>query len=381
MQVIDLVEKSEEKGRERKAAHDAIGLGIPVPPTSATAGDPLNMHHSSFSKNARRMSLPSTPNPAPKGVPRWFLPVAACTAYSITSLATTFSNKAIMNIYDFDYPLFLTIYQNAFVALWVLILSNWGAITVEPLEQRKVQMWMPANVAFVLMLVFSQLSLGRISVAMVTVFKNFATIAITLGDRIFFDNPISPSIAVSLAIMAGGSVVAGFNDLEYRTDGYIYLTLNCAFQASYILYMNKVMQILKLDKWSSMYYNNIIAIPMLIPCFLIFKELDTVFFSPVWSLPSFWALLFVNGACSFGISLCSFWAISVTTPTTYSMVGGFNKIPLTILGSVIFKTAFTLMGKLSVLVGLSGAMVYTWAKSKQQSEKRKLLDKQKQASP
>jgi hypothetical protein len=36
---------------------------------------------------------------------------------------------------------------------------------------------------------------------MVTVFKNFTTITITLGDCFFFHNPISPSIAGSLAIM------------------------------------------------------------------------------------------------------------------------------------------------------------------------------------
>jgi hypothetical protein len=36
---------------------------------------------------------------------------------------------------------------------------------------------------------------------MVTVFKNFTTITITLGDRIFFDNPISLPIAGSLGVM------------------------------------------------------------------------------------------------------------------------------------------------------------------------------------
>lgn len=45
--------------------------------------------------------------------------------------------------------------------------------------------------------------------------------------------------------------------------------------------MNKVMSVLKLDKWSSMYYNNVISIPLLIPCFFVFKELDQVFISYV----------------------------------------------------------------------------------------------------
>jgi hypothetical protein len=32
-------------------------------------------------------------------------------AYSITSMATTLSNKAVINFYGFDYPLFLTMFQ------------------------------------------------------------------------------------------------------------------------------------------------------------------------------------------------------------------------------------------------------------------------------
>jgi hypothetical protein len=39
------------------------------------------------------------------------LPVVACLAYSMTSMATTLSNKAIINFYSFDYPLFLTVFQ------------------------------------------------------------------------------------------------------------------------------------------------------------------------------------------------------------------------------------------------------------------------------
>jgi uncharacterized protein YqhQ len=46
-----------------------------------------------------------------RAVPRWVMPVVACLAYSITSMAMTFSNKAIIKFYDFDYPLFLTVFQ------------------------------------------------------------------------------------------------------------------------------------------------------------------------------------------------------------------------------------------------------------------------------
>jgi len=327
----------------------------------ALGDDPLTTQHNV----SQRPQAQANPSLSASARSRWLLPVVACVAYSMTSMATTLSNKAVINFYGFDYPLFLTAFQNSFVVVFVLLLHQWGSISVEALESRKVHAWLPLNVCFVLMLVTSQLSLGLISVAMVTVFKNFTTITITLGDRIFFGNPISMPIAGSLGVMALGSIVAGYNDLEFRVDGYTYLLLNCAFQTTYTLYLNKLMKTLNLGKWSMVYYNNIIAIPLLIPCVLYFREFDTVLDSPAWSLPSFWLLLFVNGSCSVGISLCSFWAMGLTSPTTTSMVGSFNKIPLTIVGSLIFRTPFTLMGKLSTMVSLGGALLYTWAKSLQ----------------
>jgi GDP-mannose transporter len=383
VQVIDLVDPAKgESWRERKpttatATDDALDLGISPPATSSSSSSSSSSSMSSSSTagagdhhNPNRRPpnpIPAAPGhtiPVTKGIPRWVLPVVACLAYSMTSMATTLSNKAIINFYSFDYPLFLTVFQNAFVVVFVLLLGQWGSISVEPLESRKVSAWLPLNMCFVLMLVTSQLSLGLISVAMVTVFKNFTTIAITLGDRIFFDNPISPSIAGSLGIMAVGSIVAGYNDLEFRADGYFYLFLNCAFQTTYTLYLNKLMRTLNLNKWSMVYYNNIIAIPLLIPCFFFFKELDTILSAEAWSIPSFWVLLFLNGSCSVGISMCSFWAMGLTSPTTTSMVGSFNKIPLTIVGSIIFKTPFNAIGRASTMVGLGGALVYTWAKSR-----------------
>jgi len=60
--------------------------------------------------------------------------------------------------------------------------------------------------------------LRQILVAMVTVFKNSTTIAITLGDCFFFLNPISPGISGLLAAMVAlyprtWGVVMGVDEL------------------------------------------------------------------------------------------------------------------------------------------------------------------------
>jgi len=75
-------------------------------------------------------------------------------------------------------------------------------------------------------------------------------------------------------------------------------------------------------------------------------------------------LLVWSGFASFFLSLTSFWAVRVTSPTTYSVVGSLNKIPLAILGYLFFESNMSTLGMLSVGVGLGSAFLYTYAKLK-----------------
>lgn len=87
---------------------------------------------------------------------------------------------------------------------------------------------------------------------------------------------------------------------------------------------------------------------------------------------------FVSGVSSFLISVCSFWAVKATSPTTYryeinsisilinyfSIVGTLNKIPLTVLGIVFFSAPISNLGGVSIAIGLSGGILYSYEKNK-----------------
>ncbi|KAL6061297.1 GDP-mannose transporter into the lumen of the Golgi [Balamuthia mandrillaris] len=162
--------------------------------------------------------------------------------------------------------------------------------------------------------------------------------------------------------------------------------LNCVSQTSQILYTNSIMRHNKMDPFASSLYNNLLAIPILIPYIIWGRELEVAFSrysslasfsfsafsflltktklcSEAWDYASFYWVLLLNGICGFGISISIFWTIQQTSATTYSVVGSLNKIPLTILGSVLFPTRFTSMGKLSIAVGLCGGIIYSYAKA------------------
>ncbi|KAL6051207.1 GDP-mannose transporter into the lumen of the Golgi [Balamuthia mandrillaris] len=294
----------------------------------------------------------------------WVLPVAACSMYTFCSMAMTLTNKTLQNSFLFPYNGLILLYQSVATVLLLYVCKRVGWITAElNFNIEFAKQWLPCNILFVLVLVTSQYSLALLSVAMVTIFKNFTTIFITLGDRILFFNPISKGVALSLSVMFIGSIAAGWYDLGYNGWGYFWMGLNCVSQTSQILYTNSIMRHNKMDPFASSLYNNLLAIPILIPYIIWGRELEVAFSSEAWDYASFYWVLLLNGICGFGISISIFWTIQQTSATTYSVVGSLNKIPLTILGSVLFPTRFTSMGKLSIAVGLCGGIIYSYAKA------------------
>jgi hypothetical protein len=58
-----------------------------------------------------------------------------------------------------------------------------------------------------------------------------------------------------------------------------------------------------------------------------------------------------SGVVGFAISFCSLWFLSSTTPTTYSLVGSLNKIPLAVIGLLTFQAKPTIKNTMSVGIG------------------------------
>lgn len=203
---------------------------------------------------------------------------------------------------------------------------------------------------------------------MVTIFKNFTTIAITFGDYLLYGNPISPGVAISLLIMFFGSFFASLNDLEFNFWGYVFMLGNCTAQTCYVLYMRKALT--KLDNYSAVFYNNVLSIPLLVPFVVFHNEFTGITEAEAVISPSFYLVVIASAITGFCISLTTFWAISATSPTTYSVVGSLNKIPLTIIGSYVFQTKFSTAGLLSIIVALFGGVVYSAAKHQQAMAKQ-----------
>jgi len=76
------------------------------------------------------------------------------------------------------------------------------------------------------------------------------------------------------------------------------------------------------------------------------------------------------------MSFVVLWMISETSPTTYSIVGAVNKIPLSILSIWWFQTKFSFIGGTTGIGALLGSIVYVITKPPKTKPKKEKNDQE-----
>lgn len=103
-----------------------------------------------------------------------------------------------------------------------------------------------------------------LTVSMFTVFKNTTIILIALGEQRLFHSRITGLMWVSFAMIVGGSVIGGANDLNFNVRGYAWQVINCFCSAAYILYMRLAIKKVGFADFDSVFYNNCLSIPVML---------------------------------------------------------------------------------------------------------------------
>ncbi|KAF7723003.1 GDP-mannose transporter into the lumen of the Golgi [Apophysomyces ossiformis] len=132
--------------------------------------------------------------------------------------------------------------------------------------------------------------------------------------------------------------------------------------------MRKCITTSKFGDFDTVYYNNLLSIPLLVlPSLLLedwSKENLALNFPPDQSIARLWAIAF-SGASAFAMSYSSAWCVRATSSTTYSMVGSLNKLPIAISGIVFFGDPATLGDLSAIAIGMRfvAGVLYSYAKS------------------
>lgn len=303
-------------------------------------------------------------------------PIILCILYSFCSISMTLSNKYILTVYEFDFNLFLLILQNGICVLLLLVARKLNWIEFEGLDRKKIINWIPLNILFVGMLLSGFTTINLLSVPMVTIFKNCTNILVTAGDFIFYKRRPSRGVVGALLLTLFGAIFAGKNDLEFNLQGYIAALINSCVTATYALYMPRAISDSNLSMFGRVYYNNLISLPLVfVVDNLVFYDINRFFKSEQSASATLILLILFSGCIGFFLSLCSFQCVQITSPTTYSMVGSTNKVPLAILGIFLFKTKVDSGSFIFISLSLLAGILFGYAKSKEK-EQAKLKEKE-----
>eukprot|EP00197_Chlamydomonas_leiostraca_P010279 CAMPEP_0202885236 /NCGR_PEP_ID=MMETSP1391-20130828/41562_1 /ASSEMBLY_ACC=CAM_ASM_000867 /TAXON_ID=1034604 /ORGANISM="Chlamydomonas leiostraca, Strain SAG 11-49" /LENGTH=360 /DNA_ID=CAMNT_0049568479 /DNA_START=49 /DNA_END=1131 /DNA_ORIENTATION=- len=291
--------------------------------------------------------------------------------YAASSGCLTLLNKYALAGFGWTAPNALLFYQCALTVVLVKMCEILGLVKpLQPLKLDLVLVWLPVNLLFVGMIGTSFYALKAVGVGMVTVWKNLSNFVTAMGDVFIFRKSYTWPVWGTLFMMLFSAVVGASTDARFTWEGYSWQFLNCALTSAYALYLRSVMDKVaehttnkqRMDEFSMVYYNNLLSLPCIAVLMWQFGEFGGLTAQPALRNTEFLVVAGAGGIIGFAISFSSLWFLSQTTATIYSLVGALNKIPVAIVGLLVFKEPTNPKNLASIVIGLLAGVLFVQAK-------------------
>jgi len=328
-------------------------------------------------------------------IPTALLPV---TSYCAASILMTVVNKYCVSGQQFTMNFLLLTIQSTVCVACVLFFKKTGIIKFRDFDSTDAKKWFPISFLLVSVIYTGSKSLQYLSIPVYTIFKNLTIILIAYGEVIWFGGRVTQLTMVSFFLMVLSSVIAAWSDIATGIQGiqsswsdtfsavaasasvtaaltkhigYFWMMVNCLTTAAYVLSMRKRIKVTGFKDWDTMFYNNLLSIPVLVVFSFIVEDWGSESLNQNFPAPTRTVLLFAitfSGAAAVGISYTTAWCVRTTSSTTYSMVGALNKLPIALSGIIFFGDAATFGSISAIGVGFVAGLVYAMAKNNQKKE-------------
>ncbi|PPQ65878.1 hypothetical protein CVT24_011209 [Panaeolus cyanescens] len=331
------------------------------------------------------------------------LPPIVC--YCVASILMTVVNKFVVSGANFSMNFLLLCMQSTVCVACVLAVKKMGVISFRNFDMQDAKAWFPISFLLVSVIYTGSKSLQHLSIPVYTIFKNLTIILIAYGEVIWFGGKVTALTFVSFIFMVVSSVIAAWSDVSSALSGslpavstgvslsalqtlagavrslhvgYFWMLTNCLTNAAYVLAMRKKIKSIGFSDWDSMFYNNLLSIPVLAVFSIVVENWGSENLSrnfPPETRNFLLTAIAFSGAAAVGISYTTAWCIRVTSSTTYSMVGALNKLPVAASGLIFFGDPVTVGSVSSIGVGFFAGLVYAVAKNNQKkTEAREKAD-------
>ncbi|KAI5121508.1 hypothetical protein M0805_006545 [Coniferiporia weirii] len=315
--------------------------------------------------------------------------------YCLASILMTVVNKFVVSGADFSMNFLLLTIQSSVCVACVATVKRAGFISFREFDMQDAKKWFPISVMLVSVIYTGSKSIQYLSIPVYTIFKNLTIILIAYGEVIWFGGRVTGLTFLSFVIMVVSSIVAAWSDIANALDttwssqdpaaaigglhavqnaltklniGYFWMFFNCITSAAFVLSMRKRIKVMGFSDWDTMFYNNLLSIPVLAVFSLLLEDWSAENLAknfPPETRSFLLSAIAFSGAAAVGISFTTAWCIRATSSTTYSMVGALNKLPVAASGMLFFGDPVTLGSVSAVSVGFLAGVVYAVAKINQ----------------
>ncbi|KAL8724893.1 MAG: hypothetical protein Q9181_006636 [Wetmoreana brouardii] len=315
-------------------------------------------------------------------------PVLPVLSYCGSSILMTVTNKYVLSGFGFNLNFFLLCVQSVICVVAIQMCKSSGIISYRDFNSDEARKWFPVSLLLIGMIFTSTKALQFLSIPVYTIFKNLTIILIAYGEVLWFGGTVTGMALFSFGLMVLSSVIAAWADIQHALQnyghseteasakvsslnaGYMWMLINCLCSAAYVLGMRKRIKVTNFKDFDTMFYNNVLSIPILLVASLLFENWSSanieINFPPLQRNRIVLAMIF-SGLSTVFISYTSAWCVRVTSSTTYSMVGALNKLPIALSGLIFFDAPVTIPSVSAIGVGFVSGIVYALAKVKQSS--------------
>ncbi|KAJ6012958.1 hypothetical protein N7499_012442 [Penicillium canescens] len=327
------------------------------------------------------------PTPSPRTVPSAMSnsPVLPVLAYCGSSIMMTVMNKYVLSGLDFNLNFLLLCVQSLVCIVAIQTCKSMGLITYRDFSADEARKWFPITLLLIGMIYTGSKALQFLSIPVYTIFKNLTIILIAYGEVLWFGGSVTSLTLFSFGLMVVSSLIAAWADIKHAVEstgdtsskvstlnaGYVWMLINCLCTSSYVLGMRKRIKLTNFKDFDTMFYNNLLSIPVLIVLTLLVEDWSSANLArnfPEANRDGIFFAMVLSGASSVFISYTSAWCVRVTSSTTYSMVGALNKLPIAVSGLVFFDAPVTFPSVSAIAIGFISGIVYAVAKIKQNAK-------------
>ena len=302
--------------------------------------------------------------------------IFAALFYGISSLLVVFVNKIVLTTYEFPSFLFLACMQFFATCVVLGVLSVARYIELPRLSVEIIREVLPVSLMFLGNVISGLGSTQALNLPMFTALRRFSILMTMMGEYLVLSSVPSNPVAISVAMMVGGAVIAAVFDLTFNAWGYFYILLNDIFTALNGVYLKKASLSSKCSKMAVLFYNSAFSSFFVIIFFMTGQmyyydhnvgsaegsELDRVLRFKGWMKLDF-ILLFVLAATmgsvlNYSIFLCT----SVNSALTTAVVGCLKNVLTTYVSMVLLTDyTFSWVNFIGLNVSIAGSLVYTYA--------------------